>query len=204
MDILFWSGGKDSYLALQFYRKSYPDAKIKLLTTYDKTKGIVPHQRIKMEEVEKQASSLELDLISVPLPPDCSNDLYLEKVKEALENTEGTVEHLVFGDWHQEEIREWRERVFADMGYECVFPIWDKEINELLLELLLKPIEVKISAVKKEFQSLIGVDESYDQSFIRQIQHQPKDIDPMGENGEFHTKVVFKDWDLEQKQPLIP
>ena len=35
MDILFWSGGKDSYLALEFCRKENDIHELKLLTTYE-------------------------------------------------------------------------------------------------------------------------------------------------------------------------
>ncbi|HKK46674.1 MAG TPA: hypothetical protein VJ964_14205 [Balneolaceae bacterium] len=195
MDILFWSGGKDAYLALQFYRQEHPEAVIKLLTTYDETDEIVPHQRIKLEDIRKQAASLGLELILVPLPPDCPNDIYLERVKKALKNIRETIDHLIFGDWYLQDIREWRENVFGDMGYSCVFPIWKKNIHELLPVLLFKPITVEISAVKEEFQPLIRVGETFDQAFVSQLLHLPEDIDPMGEKGEFHTKVVFKDLD---------
>jgi len=195
MDILFWSGGKDAYLALQFYRQEHPEAKIKLLTTYDETDDIVPHQQIKLKNIKKQAASLGLDLITVPLPPDCPNDVYLEKVEEALANTDGPIEKLIFGDWHLDDIRSWRERVFGEMGYECCFPIWQKSIHDLLPVLFFKPIEIKISAVGEEYQHLIREGERFNQAFVRQIAHQPKEIDPMGENGEFHTEIIFKDLD---------
>lgn len=195
MDIVFWSGGKDAYLALHFYRQEHPHAPLKLLTTYDESDEIVPHQNIRLEDIKKQAASLGLDLITVPLPPDCPNDTYLERVNEALEDEKKSIDHLIFGDLKLEDIREWREKEFGEMGYDCVFPIWQKNIHDLLPVLLLQPIEVEISAVKEEFQSILRVGESFDQSLVMQLQHQPSDIDPMGENGEFHTKVIFKGLD---------
>lgn len=191
MNILFWSGGKDAYLALEFYRESHPDSTIKLLTTFDESDNIVPHQNIALGDIKKQAVSLGLELITVPLPPDCPNDIYLERVEKVLKNTGETIEKLIFGDWYLEDIRTWRENEFGKMGFECVFPIWKKSIHDLLPVLLLQPVEVKISAVKEEFQSLIRVGEAFDQSFVAQLAHL-RDIDPMGENGEFHTQVRFK------------
>lgn len=204
MDILFWSGGKDSYLALQFYRKSHSGESLKLLTTYDESRDIVPHQRIELEDIEGQAKALGLDLLTVPLPPDCPNDIYLERLEDTFDQLEQPVEHLVFGDWKLEDIREWREKVFGDMGYHCLFPIWQKSLDELLPELLFKPVEIKISAVREEFASLIRVGESYDQSFVAQLRHLPEDIDPMGENGEFHTRIEFVKPDGPGRQPLVP
>lgn len=195
MDILFWSGGKDAYLALHFYRESNPEATIQLLTTYNEADEIVPHQNIRMEFIKKQSAQLGLELITIPLPPDCPNDIYLERVGETLDKIDASIDHLIFGDRYQQDIREWREKVFGEMGYVCVFPIWEKSIHELLPVLLFDPVEVEISAVKEEFQSLIRVGEKFDQSLVTQLQHLPDDIDPMGENGEFHTKVIFKDLD---------
>lgn len=195
MDILFWSGGKDAYLALHFYRESNPKADITLLTTYDESDEIVPHQNIRLEHIKKQAAHLGLELTTVALPPDCPNDVYLNRVGDALENFNNPVDYLIFGDWYLEDIREWREKIFGEMGYDCLFPIWEKSIHDLLPVLLFKPIEIEISAVKEEFQSLIRVGETFDQSLVTQLQHLPENIDPMGENGEFHTKVIFKDLD---------
>ncbi|NGP76943.1 hypothetical protein G3570_09885 [Balneolaceae bacterium YR4-1] len=202
MDILFWSGGKDSYLALEFYRKENDIHELKLLTTYEEERKIVPFQEIELKEIQQQADKLDLDLITVPLPRQCPNDVYLNQVKKALEATDQEIEHLLFGDWKLEDIKEWREKEFGKMGYECLFPIWRKSLDELMPVLLLKPVEVTISAVKEEYRKFIAVGETYNQRFVRQL---PKEIDPMGEKGEFHTKVTIKNFDdIEpKKQPLI-
>lgn len=193
MDILFWSGGKDAYLAYHFYRETNPEANIKLLTTYDESSDLVPHQNIPIEDIKEQATHLGLELITVPLPTDCPNDIYLERIQKTLENIDEPIDHLIFGDWYLEDIRQWREKVFGNMGYECLFPIWQKSIHDLLPVLLFEPIDIEISAVKEEFQSLLRVGEAFDQSLITQLQHLPEEIDPMGEKGEFHTRVIFKD-----------
>lgn len=197
MDILFWSGGKDAYLALQFYRQEHadPGEELRLLTTYDKETDVVPHQQIPISYIRKQAASLELDLIPVPLPSECPNERYLREVNEVLKAQDGPVEHLIFGDWHLQDIRRWREEVFGERGYDCLFPIWEKSIHELLPVLQFKPVEVKISAVQEDFQAFIRVGETFDQSFVVQLQHLPEEIDPMGERGEFHTKVIFRELD---------
>jgi len=189
MDVLFWSGGKDSYLALEFYRQAHPSTSLRLLTTYEEKKQRVPHQNLPVETIRKQAKALDLDLILVALPENCPNDIYLEKVERALKNQDKAVEHLVFGDWYLRDIREWRENQFRDLGYDCLFPIWKKGLHELLPVLLLKPVEVRISAVSEDFKKYIRVGERYNQRFVQQL---PKAIDPMGEKGEFHTEVVFK------------
>ena len=78
MDILFWSGGKDAYLALQFYRQAHPHKNLQLLTTYQSSNEVVPHQNIALSHIKKQAEDLGLTLTSVPLPDNCPNDIYLK------------------------------------------------------------------------------------------------------------------------------
>ena len=203
MDILFWSGGKDAYLAYEFYRQKHPKSELKLLTTYSENSEIVPHQKIPIEIIKEQAKALKLELILVPLPEDCPNDIYLEKIKDALENEPEKVNHLIFGDWHLEDIRNWRESQFEKLGYSCLFPIWQKKLDELLPVLLFKPVEIRINAVQSKYEKFIRVGELFNKQFIRQL---PKEIDPMGEKGEFHTKVIFKNWDDEhqpKRQPIL-
>ncbi|MCW9705839.1 hypothetical protein [Fodinibius salsisoli] len=190
MDIIFWSGGKDAYLAFEYHRRNHPERPLQLLTTYEEQSGIVPHQNIPLSHIRKQAAHLKLELIAVPLPPECPNETYLQKVEEALSKQQD-INHLVFGDWHLQDIRAWREKVFRNMGYDCLFPIWEKSIHDLLPILQLKPVRIEISAVKEEYQPLLKVGEPFDQALMLQLQHLP-DIDPMGENGEFHTKLIFK------------
>ncbi|TYP94833.1 MJ0570-related uncharacterized domain-containing protein [Fodinibius salinus] len=195
MDILFWSGGKDAYLALQFYRDMHPDSTIQLLTTFDETNQVVPHQQIRLSHIKKQADHLGVDLITVALPPKCSNDIYLSRLQEEFNTLESEIRNLVFGDWYLQDIRDWREEVFGQMGLNCQFPIWKEDIHELLPILFLNPIKIEISAVRENLRHLISVGEIYNQGFITQLQHLSENIDPMGENGEFHTKVIFQNPD---------
>jgi diphthamide synthase (EF-2-diphthine--ammonia ligase) len=192
MDILFWSGGKDSYLAHESYWQKYPKNDIRLLTTFEEKSKRVPHQNIPIGIIKKQAKALNLPLNLIPLPTDCPNNIYTAKVHEALKNQGKAVQNLVFGDWYLQDIRDWREQQFTESGYKCRFPIWEKPLNELWTMLLLKPVKIRISAVAEEYQKFISVGEIFDQNFIRQL---PDDIDPMGEKGEFHTQVVFKSFE---------
>jgi len=204
MDILFWSGGKDAFLALQFYQKQYPGQELQLLTTYEETTNIVPHQNIPLSHIQKQAATLELKLNCVPLPRECPNEVYLDSVDQALKQIKSKIEWLVFGDLHLQDVRSWREEMFEKRGYKCRFPIWNKSIHELLPVLQLQPVSIKISAVMDKFRHLIRVGESFDQSFIKQLQYLQEDIDPMGEKGEFHTKVSFHTPKAPPRQEVQP
>ena len=192
MHFLFWSGGKDSYMALELFTQEYPDAEITLLATYNQDTGTLPWQGISVNEIKKQAAQLDYPLITVPLPPEPSNQIYLDAIDEALKeagNPDGQPE-LIFGDWANEEIREWRVQVFRDQrNYACHFPIWNKSLHELFAILVFKPVRVFISYVQERWQPYLRVGEEYTQQLVRML---PEDMDPMGENGEFHTRVEIR------------
>lgn len=191
-DILFWSGGKDSWLALEYYRRDYSDEqhRLELLTTYDEEREYLPFQNLSLKTIREQANQLDLDLIPIGLPPECPNEIYLEHIVKQLETREPPVERLVFGDWQNEEIRNWREEQFNNRGYSCLFPIWQKSLHELLPVIQLNPVEIRISSVDREYETYIRQGEPYNQALIRTL---PSFIDPMGENGEFHTRVIIHD-----------
>ncbi len=189
MDILFWSGGKDSYFCYEFLRRE-SDRPLQLFTTYEKKRNIVPHHNISMETIREQARQMNLELTTVALPPECPNETYIERLKSALEELDAPIDHLVFGDWKNEDIKQWREKVFSEqLGYDCLFPIWQKSLHDLLPILTLKPIKVEISAVQDPYAGILKVGETYDQRLVAQL---PDEIDPMGEYGEFHTVIEFQ------------
>ncbi|MEL7835049.1 hypothetical protein [Fodinibius sp. Rm-B-1B1-1] len=202
MNILFWSGGKDAYLALHYFRESHPKADLMLLTTFNETDDTVPHQNIPIADIKEQANHLHLELLTVGLPAECPNDIYLHRIKKALNTVDTSIENLIFGDWCLQDIRDWREEVFGNMGFSCLFPIWEKNLQNLLPILFLQPITIEISAVNQEYTSLLKVGETFNQQLVSQLQRL-NEIDPMGEQGEFHTKVLFHEPEKPQDQPII-
>ena len=192
MYTLFWSGGKDSYLALELFSQYHPEADITLLTSYNQETGSLPWQGVSVNDIKKQAAQLDYPLTTVPLPPEPSNEIYLGAIKEALDKqSEATGQtELIFGDWGNEQIREWREQVFRNQrNYVCHFPIWKKSLHELFPVLMFKPVRIYISYVAPKWHPFLRVGEEYTQQLVRML---PKEMDPMGENGEFHTRLEIQ------------
>ena len=185
--VLFWSGGKDSYLALSFLRKNGKTDPI-LLTTYNEENNIVPIQNISLTDIQNQATHLALDLLPVPLPHKCNNEEYVRRITAALSVHSRSVCELIFGDLWIEDIRQWRENVFRTAGFSCLFPLWHIPYEKLLQELWKSPVSIQISSVDPDFKSVISPGQRYDQSFVRNL---PDTIDVMGEKGEFHTQAFL-------------
>jgi len=183
MNVLFWSGGKDSLLALYFFKKKYGNA-LTLLTTYDETNQMVPFQNISLDTIQKQADTLQLPHIAVGLPPKASNAMYLQRVLEELSNL--NAESLFFGDWSLVDIKEWRKLQFEPEGFSCRFPIWQKPFNTLMSTIESLNAIITITYVSSIYQNHIKKGERYTRAWVKSL---PPHIDPMGENGEFHTCI---------------
>lgn len=187
-DLLFWSGGKDSYLALRYYMDETGQEPV-LFTTFDDENGVVPHQNIPIESIRRQAVSLKLLLFTLPLSYPSSNEEYLKSVDMGIQSIPFKINHLIFGDLHLRDIRKWREKQFLDLGYPTLFPIWEKPIEELLHRLHSEAVDVHVSGVDPTCREFIKTGTRFDREFVGQL---PSHIDPMGERGEFHTEIFLR------------
>lgn len=184
--ILFWSGGKDSFLA---YRALAKEGRLNpvLLTTFDARTRMIAHQEFAIDEVVDQAEALGVPLIGVPLHSDID---YVEGVVPALDLLP-ECSHLAFGDLHLEHIRKWREEAFAaherTASMKLEFPLWKADYSALTDDLERSGAKCVISAMAAP---LPGV-ELGDPFNIGLIERLPAEIDDFGENGEFHTRIVI-------------
>lgn len=185
---LFWSGGKDSYLALlEWKNQNRPDPV--LVTTYDDESGVVPYQEIPVSRIQRQVLKLELPLLTVPLSHPIDNQSYLAALKIEFTSAPYHVNDLIFGDIHLKDIRDWREKEFENLGFACHFPIWKKSTNELLTILeKQKYVTVKLRSVSETHRNTLRPGMTFNRKFVESL---PDGIDPFGEFGEFHTEVIF-------------
>ena len=183
--VLFWSGGKDSFLALRAMTNTLPKASITLLATFDATTRVVAHQEVALKEIVDQALELNLPLIGVPLN---SGDDYISKVEAGLALMD-EIDVLAFGNLHLEHIKNWNEQAFAPFlsrsGASIHFPLWCTDYKVLLHDLVKSGAECTISAATHPLIShLVG--QRFDNVFIEGL---PDEIDQFGEYGEFYTRI---------------
>lgn len=98
------------------------------------------------------------------------------------------IEGMVFGDIDLEPHREWCQRVCAEVGLECLHPLWGEPRDALVRECLDTDIEAIVVAVKVDVlpESILG--QVLDATLLREFES--RGIDPAGEQGEYHTLVV--------------
>jgi uncharacterized protein (TIGR00290 family) len=183
---LFWSGGKDSAIALWTLRQLNGPVRA-LITTVTEGYERVSMHGTRISLLRAQAVALRLPLFEIRIPPHSSNDLYESRVADAFASTElADVERYAFGDLFLQDVRARREERLSSLAKQGVWPIWGRDTRLLAEEF----IEVGFRAV------LVSIDTNqiqpefcgreFDATFLRDL---PVDVDPCGERGEFHTFV---------------
>ncbi len=185
--LMAWSSGKDSAWALRLLRRQ-PDVQVVgLLTTFNSAADRVAMHAVRRELVEAQAERVGLPLWGVDLPWPCSNQEYEELMSAVIRRAVGEgISAMAFGDLFLTDVRQYRERQLAGTGLEPLFPVWGVPTAELAREMIEAGVRARLTCVdpRKLDGSFAG--REFDHRLLDLL---PKNIDPCGENGEFHTFV---------------
>ncbi len=158
-----WSSGKDSAFALHSVRTGGRVEITGLLTTLTQATDRVAAHGVRRVLLQAQADALGLGLHVVQLPRSCPNDVYEQRMTEAMAAArQAGAEQLVFGDLFLDDVRAYREQALQGTGMTPSFPLWGRPTAEL-------------------------AGRWYDEQLLREL---PTGVDPCGERGEFHTFVV--------------
>ena len=182
-----WSSGKDSAWTLHLLRQQ-PDIQVTaLLTTFNSAANRVAMHAVRRALVEAQAEQTALPLWAVELPWPCSNLEYEERMRVVCQRatTEG-ITAIAFGDLFLRDIRDYRVRQLQGSGLEPLFPVWQIPTEQLGREMIAAGVKAKITCVDPSRLARSFAGRDYD---LRLLQVLPPEIDPCGENGEFHTFV---------------
>ncbi len=193
--IFNWSGGKDSALALHKILNEGQFDIHALMTTVNSQFNRISMHGVRKELLYAQGKAIGLPVREILLPEMPSMTDYDQTMKNTLLDLkkEG-ITHSIFGDIFLEDLKKYREDRLAEVGLKGHFPLWKKDTTALIHEFIdlgFKTIVVCIHADKlpEEFAGRV-----IDRDFLKDL---PKDVDPCGENGEFHTFVfdgpIFKE-----------
>jgi diphthamide synthase (EF-2-diphthine--ammonia ligase)/ABC-type hemin transport system substrate-binding protein len=212
--VLFFSGGKDSFLAIravvkqaQEWARSSPSPSkgepfgLILLTTFDATSRMIAHQEMPVATAVRQAQRLGLMLVGVPMHR-ASSESYVDRVRRALDLLEGKrgfrVSALVFGDLHLAHVVEWRKQNMPQLGpYRLEFPLYLERYDSLLQDLHDSGIQCVVTASTVD-ASVVQEGDTYNNDLRRRLADASMDV--FGENGEFHTEAQV--WTVPRNRAL--
>ncbi|MEM3407604.1 MAG: diphthine--ammonia ligase [Nitrososphaerota archaeon] len=185
--ILSWSGGKDSAFSLYKIMNENELECVGLLTTFTKEYDRVTMHGVRRSLIEKQASLLNIPLDIVYIPKNCSMEEYGTIMRNVLRKyKEKGIKGFVFGDIFLEDVRSYREKMLFYEGFKGYFPLWGEDTRELVLQFIRLGFKAIITCVDEEVLSSSCVGRELNENFLKEI---PPNIDPAGENGEYHCFV---------------
>jgi uncharacterized protein (TIGR00290 family) len=186
--VLFtWSGGKDSAMALYELQKTGNYEISALLTTVTEDYDRISMHGVRQILLEQQAVSLGYTLEPVFISKSASNEEYEAKMQEVLEKyLKASISTAVFGDIFLEDVRKYRERNLSKIGMKALFPIWKRNTTELAHTFVNLGFKAVITCVDSNVLDKGFVGRLFDKQFLSEL---PSNVDPCGENGEFHSFV---------------
>lgn len=187
--LLSWSGGKDAAWALHVLRQRGDIEVVALLSTL--TEG---HDRASMQGVRDEVLRLQADAAGLPLlrawiPQACDNAGYLQRMAQALGDARRrwpALRTLAFGDLLLEDIRQWRQRQYAALDWDCLFPLFGQDTAALARRMVDAGLRARLCCVDTRMLDAAFAGHAFDHALLDAL---PAGIDACGENGEFHTCV---------------
>lgn len=184
---LSWSSGKDSAWALHVLRQSDEYEVTGLFTTVNAAFDRVAMHAVRVELLRRQAQAVGLPLQLIEIPYPCSDEQYAAAMADFVARASNDeVRCMAFGDLYLQDVRRYREERMRGTGIEAVFPLWEKPTRPLLQEMLAGGLRACLTCVDPR---VLSANFAGRELTLALLESMPANIDPCGENGEFHTFV---------------
>jgi uncharacterized protein (TIGR00290 family) len=192
---LNWSSGKDAALALYKIREEGKYSVEKLLTTVNSEIARVSMHGVRKELLISQAAQLGLPLEIVELDGNMPLSEYNKVMSQRTGNLKDEgFDYSIFGDIFLEDLKRYREDQLEKIGLKALFPLWKTDTRELMREFFDAGFKAIVVCVNSRYLDKSFCGRILDEEFLASL---PAEVDPCGENGEFHTFVfdgpVFKE-----------
>ena len=183
---LSWSSGKDAAWSLHEMRRAGVPV-TGLFTTVNAAFDRVAMHAVRRSLLEAQAHAAGLPLSVIEIPYPCPNADYARIMGAFVAEAKGSgVTQMAFGDLFLVDIRAYRETQLAGTGITPVFPLWEKDTRSLAQEMVDGGLVAHITCIDPRKLDPKFAGRRFDRAFLAGL---PAEIDPCGENGEFHSFV---------------
>jgi uncharacterized protein (TIGR00290 family) len=199
--VVSWSSGKDSAFALGEVLRDGSVEVVGLLTTVTAAFGRVSMHGVREALLDAQAEALGLPVYRVEIPSPCPNEVYEQRMAEVVERLRADrVERMVFGDLFLEDVRRYRESRLASTGITPMFPLWGRPTDRLARTMVAEGVETYLVCLDPRRLPRTFAGRRFDARLLEEL---PSDVDPCGENGEFHT-FVANGPGFRHRVPVVP
>ncbi|GAA4843448.1 diphthine--ammonia ligase [Algivirga pacifica] len=189
-----WSGGKDSTLALHHILKEQQYDVKTLMTSINTAYDRISMHGVRKELLHEQASAIGLPIRELLLPESPSMEDYNRIMESMMQEIKAEgITHSIFGDIFLEDLKQYREERLQEVGLKGVFPLWKRDTKELIREFIDLGYKTVIVCCDAQLLGRNFAGRVIDEQLLSEL---PDQVDPCGENGEFHTFVfdgpIFK------------
>lgn len=156
-----------------------------LVTTFTEKFDRVAMHAVTSDLVRLQAAAVGLPLWSVYIPTPCTDDRYKTEFTELVARAVASgITHMAFGDLYLADVRAYREHLLAGSGVTPLFPLFGSDTRTLAVEMADADLQAVVTCVDPRRLDRAFVGRAFGLDLIGDL---PNDVDPCGENGEFHT-----------------
>lgn len=181
---LMSSGGKDSTLALDRARRAELDVRY-FVNIYDGATQRVRFHGVRKELIELQAQALGLTPLITAAKADGFETAFLELLHQLQRRD---VTGVIFGNVQLADVRWWYEERVLDAGLRHVEPIWGETPIELAWEVVERGYQALVVSVDLSRGAAGFLGREFDADLVTELGC-TEDLDPCGENGEYHSFV---------------
>jgi uncharacterized protein (TIGR00290 family) len=180
-----WSGGKDSCFACyKAIQEGYDVVQLLIMMSNPSTSNF---HMISAELLDAQSQSIGIPIVKQVTTP----STYEQNFKKALlqmKKAKG-VEGIVTGDVYDVALHEagWLDRICKEIDLKPVRPLWHRDTGQIINEFINAGFKATVVRVKNEVLGLEWLGRQVNKQFLADL---PANVDPCGENGEFHTFVT--------------
>lgn len=185
--VLNWSTGKDAAFALYKVKQEAKFDVVHLITTVNKGVERVSMHGIRETLLKRQIEGLGLAVKMVYLEEQLSMTDYEYQMKVFYkEVSQAGIGYSIFGDILLKDLKLHREKQLAAVGIQAVFPLWNQPTLVLIQEMIDSGLKAIVVCVNENYLGKEFLGRTIDAQFVKDL---PANVDPCGENGEFHTFV---------------
>jgi len=180
--VVSWTGGKDSCLSC--YQAMSDGFNVTHLLNFRDTKKKGSHSiNPKLLLAQMQATgipSIRTDFESY--------EQEFKKVVLELNENNAAIEGAVFG--HIRTHESLVDRICNDLGIKLIMPLWKCDSEQIVSDLVDAGFKAIIVSVKAGLLGKEWLGRTIDHKFVKDLRRYNREIDPCGEDGEFHTFVI--------------
>ena len=187
--LLGWSGGKDAAWSLHVLNQDPRYQVMGLLCMLDAQAQWAPMQGVRIQVLRAQAQCLGLPLLEAVVAAPGDNQAYERALAHALEQARQQwpgMNTAAFGDLQLEDVRAYRQAQLQRLHWQLVTPLFGSDTSQLARQMLDSGLQANLCCVDIHRLDLGFAGRAFDASLLEAL---PADVDPCGENGEFHTCV---------------